>query len=276
MLSWMANHLYACGKEGLPKEINCLGSRYGLEKVLKHDFFAATGLYRAIEGPNPECGEKVILKFGRRHHFLYIPMSWMGWLVSHHEYCTLVRLKDVERIPKILGRYKRTGFFYRYIEGCSLDEKPKLPKDFFEKLRGTLEQIHSRGVVYFDLNKRGNILLGDDGLPYLIDFQISVMVPSRLFLFKGLTRRFLQSLQKADIYHLYKHKRKLQPEELTPEEEKLSRHVSLLIRVHRAIAHPFRLTRRAFLKYMYRKGHLKRMENTHYSRETDPARFVDQ
>ena len=48
-VGWFGRCFYACGGKGLPPQITCLGSQYVLEKVLKHDFHAATGLYRRRE-----------------------------------------------------------------------------------------------------------------------------------------------------------------------------------------------------------------------------------
>jgi len=163
-------------------------------------------------------------------------------------------LADLKPIPHILSRYGKTGFIYEYIEGQTLDQAEKLPEDFFDRVLDLLKQVHGRGVVYLDMNKRGNILLGDDGRPYLIDFQISFYIDRHLLVLPRFSAYLRQVLQRADIYHLYKHKRSLSPKTLSPQEEVLSRRKSRLIQWHRSIATPLRELRRAFLKYLQDKG----------------------
>ena len=60
-----------------------------------------------------------------------------------------------------------------------------------------------------------------------------------------------------DLYHLYKHKRRLAPNELTPEEEILSRNRSGVHLLHRKLTKPYRALRRGFLKKQFAKGSLK-------------------
>jgi hypothetical protein len=59
-----------------------------------------------------------------------------------------------------------------------------------------------------------------------------------------------------DLYHLYKHKRRLAPAELTPEEGALSRQRGGLHALHRAVTTPWRSVRRWFLRRQYEKGAL--------------------
>ena len=46
----------------------------------------------------------------------------------------------------------------------------ELSETFFRILRETIDAVHARGVVLCDLRNIKNILLGDDGRPYLVDF----------------------------------------------------------------------------------------------------------
>ena len=54
---------------GLPRRIHCRGERFEFLRQFKHDFFAATGLYR---GPNGLA----VLKMGRQNEFMTIPADW--------------------------------------------------------------------------------------------------------------------------------------------------------------------------------------------------------
>ncbi|MHC4239287.1 MAG: hypothetical protein ACYSUC_05965, partial [Planctomycetota bacterium] len=176
-------------------------------------------------------------------------------------------------IPRPLARYGKTGFIYEYIEGRPLKEQKELHPDFFNQLLELLSSIHQRNVVYLDMNKADNILLGADGKPYLIDFQISLYIGDYFLLSKHLAEYLRQVFQWADVYHVFKHKRRLCPRFLWPHEKAVSRDVSPWIQVHRLVANPLRRLRRNLLKLLYTNGVLVREENRPYSLEDDPARF---
>jgi hypothetical protein len=255
--------MYACGEAGLPKQIVCEGIPWQLDTVFKHDFFACTGRYR-----NEHANEHIVLKISRLQSFLGIPCAWMGRFLRNRELCILKQLEDLDQTPQIIKAFGRNGLAYRYIKGHSLDEKPALPDDFFDQLQTLLNIIHQRHICYMDLNKRGNILLGDDGRPYVIDFQISLFLPAKWC--NGLRGLF----QREDLYHLLKHKRKLRPDLLTSEEQASAKQPSVLIRIHRAIARPFQKIRRSILRFLYRKNILNTTLDSDRSPENDPGRFL--
>lgn len=255
--------MYACGQAGLPKQINCEGKPWQLETVFKHDFFACTGRYRC-----EQTHEYIVLKISRLQSFLGIPCTWIGHFLRNREIGILRQLDDLDQVPQTIKPFGRNGLVYRYIEGRSLDEKPDLPDDFFDQLQTLLTTIHQRNICYMDLNKRGNILAGKDGRPYVIDFQISLCMPAQWC-------NWLRGLfQQEDLYHLLKHKRKLRPDLLTQNEAQSVKKPSLLIRSHRAIARPFQKIRRPVLRYLYQKNILNSNPNSERSPENDPGRFL--
>lgn len=258
------NDMYACGRGGLPEVIYCSGLTWGLERTFKHDFFACTGLYGCRD-----TGQKCVLKIGRVQSFLGISLAWSGHFLRSRELKILGKLDGIDQVPAVLGTFGRNGLIYEYIEGKSLDEQPALADDFFVLLEGLLDKLHERNVCYMDMNKRGNILVGRDGRPYLIDFQISLFLPGRFW--AGLRRHF----QKADRYHLLKHKRRLRGDLLTDSEREQSRRHGTLIGLHRAvIANPFRKVRRAILRFLYRKRILIPPSQEISTPENDPRRFL--
>ena len=268
-------HLYACGKAGMPGQLNINGTMYLRKRVFKHDFFAATGVYECNGTPaSTGFPRRMVLKLGRRQNFLGLPMRWLGRVTTERELANLRRVSGIAGVPKVVAGYGRTGFVYEYIEGCSLDDSSDIPEGFFDELREILDQVHRRNVVYLDMNKRGNILIGKDGRPHLIDFQISMHISNEATAALKLMDRVLKALQNCDIYHLFKHKRRLCPEELTPEEKELSYHVSGHIRLHRKLTRPLTNLRRALLKTLFAKKFLVRHTDVHYSPENDPARFL--
>lgn len=252
--------MYACGEAGLPQQINCSGKPWRLETVFKHDFFACTGRYLC-----EQTDERVVLKIGRLQSFWGIPCVWIGRFLHNREIKILKRLDDLDQVPKIIKTFGRNGLIYHYIAGKTLDEKPNLPDDFFGQSQALLEKIHQRNICYMDLNKRGNIIVGTDGRPYLIDFQISWCLPAKW------CRRLLQ---REDLYHLLKHKRRFRPDLLTQDEHISAGKPSLLIRVHRVIAWPFQKVRRFILRFLYQKNILNTGPESNRSPENNPRRFL--
>jgi hypothetical protein len=273
VIRWFGSCFYACGRNGLPAAIEYGARRYVLVKVLKHDFVAGTGLYETADagagGPR-----RIVCKINRRMHFCLIPLGWLGRLVTHNEVCNLTRCEGIHGVPRLLARTGPATYLYEYIEGTSLDRKPAIPPGFFDGLLAVLQQIHARGLVHFDLHKRGNMLVDNDGRPWIIDFQLSTYVADRCLLSRRLSTRLRRRLQAYDLYHLYKHKRRFQPAELTEAEERLSRDNSLPLRLHRAIAGPIKRVRRYCLRRLHAKGILSDTSSPPAHTETDPVRWT--
>jgi serine/threonine protein kinase len=112
-------------------------------------------------------------------------------------------------------------------------------------LQELIAELHRRRIAYVDTNKPENILLGDDGKPHLIDFQIS-------WDHHVLLRHF----QREDLYHVLKHKRRLRRDEMSEEELRRAEHKSWLIRLHRIVFKPYFLVRRRMFKHLRETGRL--------------------
>jgi RIO-like serine/threonine protein kinase len=207
-------------------------------------------------------------------HFCLVPLGWLGRLVTRIEIRSLRRCEGIPEVPRVLARPRPNVYLYEYIEGTSLGAKPILPADFFDRLLAAVRQIHERHVVHFDLHKPGNILVDSEGRPHIIDFQLSLHIGDRALLSRRLSRRLRLWLQSYDIYHVCKHKRRLQPELLRQAEEQLSRNRSLPLRIHRAVAKPYKYVRRACLRYLYAKGILIAPDSPETCPETNPARWA--
>ena len=121
----LKNDMYACGQEGPPKAFSCNGNLWKLDTLFKHDFFACTARY-ACE----ETNALAVLKINRIRPFLGLPLRWLGRLLCRRELNILQQLQDLDQVPQLICPFGQTGFFYRYIEGRSLDETPDLPDDF--------------------------------------------------------------------------------------------------------------------------------------------------
>ncbi len=249
-----ANRAFFALPAGPPETVTVRTCTYRLEKVFKHDFFAATCLYATDEATDVR---RVVVKFSRQHGFLGWPMAWLGEYLSRREVKVYSRLKGVKGVPRFMGWVEQGGYAIQYIDGRPMDHPPAPPKGFFEALRRIFDDVHARGVAYCDANKRSNILIDEAGRPWLIDYQISITNGDEFGPFiSWLIKPTFKHMCHKDIYHLYKHKRRMAPDELTDEEDELSRARTGLHALHRKLSKPYRTWRRNFLAKRYRKGQL--------------------
>lgn len=237
--------LYALKALRLPDSVNCSGEDYTLVGTFKHDFFAATGHYRGAVGD-------AVLKLGRSNDLLCLPLKWIGRLLTRRETQLYELVQDLPGVPGYLGQVGTTGFMHVFVPGHPLQRHEAVSDTFFDELTELVNTLHARSIAYVDLNKRQNILVGDDGKPYLIDFQISLWFPRRGWRGRPLLQWLLRRFQQADAYHVLKHKRRLRPDLLTPAERARVERIGPWIRLHRLVARPLTQLRRRLL------GHLQK------------------
>jgi hypothetical protein len=230
----------ALGAAEPPESVVVDGARYARVELFKHDSWAATALYAGAAG-------RIVCKFNRVQPVLGVPMAWLGRRLAEREHRALSRLADLPQIPKPLGPVYADGKRFRnavarsFVAGHPLGKDERVGPQFFASLRKALREMHVRGIAYVDLHKRENVIVGDDGKPYLVDFQISfdATVP-RLRWVPGLRAAFEQ-LCVGDLYHLEKHVRRAAADEYAPPE------IPAWLRLHRLVAVPFRQLRRRLL-----------------------------
>ena len=244
----VAYSMRALGRAGLPREFVVGGTTCRLLKTVKHDFFAATAFYA------DDAGRRVVLKISRTTDFAGVPLAWLGRWLCRREVRFYNRLADLPNVPKVLGTVGPTGFVHEFVPGRPLEKDQPVPDGFFAELVGLLEELHRRGLAYVDTNKPQNILLGDDGRPHLIDFQISWDL--RELGDWAPNRWWLRRLQNEDLYHVLKHKRRMRPDEMTADELERSTRKSALIRFHRFVTKPYFLLRRRTFKRLRDTGRL--------------------
>jgi len=238
-----------------PEKLDLPGGRYRLGHVFKHDFFAATCLYELVSESAPEVIPKIVVKFGRSQEFMGLPCAWYAHFMQAHEKAIYHALAGLDGVPRWAGDIGKTAYAIEYIDARPLDHLEKPPAGFFDKLMSLLEKIHARGVAYVDANKRSNILVTDDGKPYIIDFQISFRLRDDLPRpIRSIIAWAFNYIIKRDVYHFLKHKRRLSPEELTAEEDTLSRQRTGIHTLHRKLTKPYRNLRRKFLHKQQKSG----------------------
>jgi hypothetical protein len=240
--------LRALGRAEPPGHVEIGGRRYELVQVYKHDSWAATGRYRGPAGD-------VVCKFNRIQPIAGVPMRWLGRRLARREAAFLNRLTGVPGVPagyaniQVNGKRQQHVVAHDYVEGEPLSLKHPLEDSFFPALRSLLAAVHFRGIAYVDLHKRENILVGQDGEPYLIDFQVCFGVWSKRWARTVLGKQLLRMLQDADWYHLAKHVVQRNPDQKAALAELAARR-PWWIRAHRVIAVPFRETRRRLLTWL--------------------------
>lgn len=241
--------------EAPPRAMTIAGAKFRLVRVFKHDFWAATCLYQAVREQEGVRFRRVVVKFGRSQGFAGLTLRWTGRFMQRHEEAIYETVAGIEGIPRWVGRVGEFGYAIEYMEGVPLDHLDSPPPAYFDRLRSILQAVHARGVAYCDGNKRSNMLVGPSGEAALIDYQIAVRLREDLpWPWRALVRRFVRYMSGRDIYHLFKHKRRLAPQELTEAEEALSRKRSGLHGLHRKLTKPYRAVRRYFLRKQHARG----------------------
>jgi len=224
-----------------PGEAKIEDEVYRFERILKDDFFSVNVLYRNA------MGRRYVLKLSDFRFLFGLLFRPFAAAMSRHEYRIYEMVADLEGVPRLGPRHGPRGYFHEYIEGRTLHEIPRgspLAEDFFDRLRRLIERIHERRIFYLDLNKQGNIIVAQDGRPYLIDYQICMHFPQRRGWYGRWSDRVFRTLIGEDIYHVYKHKRRFQPERLTDEERKLAVRSRLNQRYDRFFGSPYRRVKR--------------------------------
>lgn len=235
----------ALGDREPPDRISVAGVPFAWVRTFKHDSWAATALYQDV------WGERVVCKFNREQPILGVPMRWLGRLLARRESRMLELLHDEPRVPglrgpvSVAGRRVQSATAHDYIPGRPLRDGDHVEEEFFAELRRVLDRVHARGIAYVDLHKRENVLVGDDGRPYLIDFQISAKLP-RVWPLSTL----LWLLQQSDQYHLVKHVYRQRPDLCGPVLAAQAERPPWWIRLHRRAAVPFRRLRRRLLVWL--------------------------
>jgi hypothetical protein len=236
------------GRKNLPETIELNGVTWRHERTHKHGFWAVTGFYRADDG------RRAVLKMGRTEPFAGVPVEFIGRWLCRRELRFYTALGDLPNVPAVIGRVGATGFLHDFAPGQPLSKERPIPDDVFDHRLALIDALQSRGMASVHANKPERILLGEDRLPHLIDFQISwdltELGDNRL------NRWWLRHLQQSDVYHVLKHKKRMRPDLLSEGERAVVENRGMLIRVHRIVTMPYKRFRRSTFKRMRESGRL--------------------
>lgn len=237
-------------QELYPKTISIDGKNYEFEKILKEDFFSVNILYKS------KVNNRYVLKISDFRFIFGFILRPLAAYFSKREYTIYKALNDLKYIPDVGPRYGKRGFFHTYIEGKTLHELSGLdilPDNFFDCLKDIIDELHRRRIFYLDLNKLGNIIVGHDMMPYLIDFQISIpfgSTSSTGSMADRIKNKIFFTLIKEDLYHVYKHKKRFQPFLMTEPELEAAKRTTFNRWYNRLFGHPYRKVKRL----IYPKG----------------------
>lgn len=268
--------LRALGKAEPPFEIIIDSHIYQRIEIYKHDSWAATSLYSGKNG-------LVIAKFNRQQRIGFISMRWLGYWLARHEAAVLSRLQDLTNIPRLLGpvyvdgKLAPNAVARAYIPGHPMRAKEVLNVSFFEELQSTLKNVHARQIAYMDLHKRENVIVGEDGRPYLIDFQVSFLIPTSWWAKLTPLPWLLKLFQRSDDYHCHKHLIKHSDLDPALAKKQLDQARPFWIKMHRWIAVPIReLRRKALVLFGVRRGK-GRVETEAFAEDAlrDPVRMTN-
>jgi hypothetical protein len=240
----------ALGAADPPPEVSIEGRCYAREEILKHDSWAATAIYRGPAG-------KIVCKFNRQQSIFGLPMRWLGRVLARREAAMLRNLEITGQVPKLSGpvtaggRLLEYAVAHAYVPGHPLSRNEVVDDRFFPSLQALLDRMHAGQMAYVDLHKRENVIVGDDGRPYLIDFQISLMLPEGRLSRLALLRTLLRFFQLSDNYHLLKHWAAMRPDQCGVTTKDIDHLRPWWIRVHRLFAVPFRQLRRRLLASLH-------------------------
>lgn len=199
----------ALGPAEAPPRINVGGADFGLVECLKHDSWAATALYADAAGRRLAC------KFNRSHALPGgLPARRLGIWLAEREASVLREMSSQTGFPRWAGAVTAEGqslanaVAHWWIEGRPFRPDLAVNDDFFPQLSRMLSAFHATGRAYVDMSKWGNILVGDDGAPSLLDYQIHFRAPD-----SRASRWLLRQLQKGDWFYLRRHWRRCRPDQ---------------------------------------------------------------
>jgi hypothetical protein len=123
-----------------------------------------------VDGPS---GPLVVKDFGPRAPWL---RQTLGRFLVWRELRAYGALRGHPAVPVLLGRLDAFAFAVEYRPGERMTREVtgRVSSQFASALEGAVLMMHARGVAHLDLRHRGNVLVGEDGEPILIDFASAI------------------------------------------------------------------------------------------------------
>lgn len=163
-------------------------------RLLKQDALGSVELVRRAD-------ELAVLRRARGGR---LPGSrWIARRLLARERRALMHLEGMEGVARVLDAEADRApdperLLRSWVPGMPLCLVDALPRDFFERLEDLVRALHERGVCHNDLHKEGNVLVGEDGYPALVDFQLASVHARR--------GRTFAVRAREDLRHVWKHR----------------------------------------------------------------------
>ncbi len=180
-----------------------------------------------------EDGKKAIVKDFSVNGFFY--RNLVGRFLIRRESSIYNQLSGIPGVPACYRTINGLAIVIEKIEGTDADilqkriwkmeregeapesievEKAKFSRQFFEAFEKLVKAIHARGIVHCDLKRTPNILVSDEGLPYLVDWASAFSKSTPFIPLRFLYNRFV----KDDCLAVMKLKAHSRPEWCTKED----------------------------------------------------------
>jgi serine/threonine protein kinase len=155
-----------------------------------------------------ENGSSAVIKDFSKNGFLFRHI--IGRFLIWREHKAYRRLNGLRGVPRFYHVIDGLAIVLEEISGRNiegLERENPLEETFFDELRQLVERVHDRGLAHCDLKRAPNILIGNDGKPYIVDWSASVSKSEfRFFPLTHIYRRFLEddfnAITKIKLTHI--------------------------------------------------------------------------
>ena len=122
-----------------------------------------------------ENGLRAVVKDYSTNKFVF--RNTVGRFLVWREGKAYKKLKGLRGVPNIYRVIDGLALVIEQIPGRDLKKvtrEMQIPETFLGALKDLVHDLHGRGIAHCDLKKATNILMGKDGLPYIIDWGASI------------------------------------------------------------------------------------------------------
>jgi len=152
-------------------------------------------------------GVRAVVKDFSKNRFLF--RNTVGRFLIWREAKAYRKLRGIKGVPEFYGVIGGLALVVEEIPGRNLENLEKemhLPHTFFESMETLVNAFHQRGLAHCDLKRAPNTLLGNDGMPYIVDWAACISKGElRLPPFNLIFRRFMLDDEMAIVKLALRH-----------------------------------------------------------------------
>lgn len=129
----------------------------------------------------------------------WILKNTLGKIFVKREGNSLKKLENNPSVTKNIIFLSKYTLAFNFIKGKPLKSflDNSIEKKFFLELEKNVMEMHKKDIVHLDLRNLGNIIVGENEYPYIIDFQSCISI-------KWLPKKLKNLIKGADITGIYK------------------------------------------------------------------------